>query len=204
MNRFHALLGLAKTQANHATEACHSAHHKPVCSSVIRMLHRLGMTGRVEVQPFGAPNLPPSLFITVNKAVVKLSQAAMAMLSREIIAHAAGKYQTEIHGVYWRIEADFETPDDFDLEGDVFGPTTVGYLVEETVELHQRVEAQANNLEQTIQALNADIASGLDVRAKAISQQVLDKTARRRDERRLAERSATTTREVTKAAPSPD
>jgi len=155
------------------------------------------MTGQVEIKPFDAVSRPPALFITVERAVVRLSQAAMGMLSREIVAHAKRKYATEIDGVYWRIEADLDNQDD--LETDVFGPTTLGYLVEETAELHQQVDARTNTLEQTLHALNTDIATGLgaSTQAEALSRHVREKAARRRDERRLAERSATTTREVT-------
>ncbi len=144
------------------------------------------MTARAEIKPFGAPGRPPALFITVERAVVKLSQAAMSVLSRESVAHAQRKYTTEIEGVYWRIEVDFDKQDDLDMEGDVFGPTTIGYLVvEETTHLHRQVDAQAAQLEQTIHQVNADIATGLDVSGQAdgLARQVRESIGQRRRER---------------------
>lgn len=53
----------------------------------------------------------------------------MSMLSHEAVVHAQRKDATEVEGTYWRIEVGFDRQDD--LEGDAFGPTTLGYLAEE-------------------------------------------------------------------------
>lgn len=160
---------------------------KAVCSSFVRAMRRHGMTGRAEIKQFEAPDKPPAMFVTVERAAVKLSQASLAMLSREIVAHAQRKYATTIVGVYWRIEADYDSQDEPD--GDVFGPTTQGYLVEESSildgdlaamekmlhEAESKLAVSEHVLSQATQFLSTDISA----------QQLLDKTSRRREERRV-------------------
>lgn len=133
------------------------------------------MRGRAEIKPFGDADRP-AMFITVDRAVVKLSQAAMGMLSKEIVAHAKRKYATEIASVYWRIEADFEADDE--LAGEVFGPTTLGYLVEESSDRHQPAGSQTP----------ADTLDGVDpVRVGFLARRVRASIDRRRHERGMAD-----------------
>lgn len=166
-----------------------SQHHKSVCTSICRTLHRLGMSGRVDIRPF-ADGKSPALFITIERSALKHSQAAMAILAREMVDYARRKYQTEIDGVYWRIEADFDHQDD--LMGDVFGPTTVGYLVEETIALYQQADSQVTRLGQAIHQVNANIAAGLGVSGQSVApaNQVRDVIDRHRFERGTAETGA--------------
>lgn len=165
------------------TELCLQHHHKAVRASVVRTLHRLGMTGRVEIKPFDAGGQPPALFITVERNVVKVSQAAMAMLAKEIVAHAKRKYATEIEGVYWRIDADFEAQDD--LGDDVLGPTTLGYLVEETTELHHQACEQLSEMERMISAIATEQSDSADV--CTLSRQIRDSIDLRRHERGIVD-----------------
>lgn len=158
-------------------EIHHQNHHKAVCSSVVRTLHRLGMSGRAEIKPFGDADRP-AMFITVDRAVVKLSQAAMGMLSKEIVAHAKRKYATEIASVYWRIEADFEADDE--LAGEVLGPSTLGYLVDESSDRHQ--------LASSLTPTPADTLDGVDpVRVGYLARRVRASIDRRRHERGMAD-----------------
>jgi len=151
------------------------------------MLHRLGMTGRAEIKPFGAPGRPPALFITVERAIVKVSQAAMSVLSRESVAHAQRKYATEIEGVYWRIEVDFDKQDD--LEEGVFGPTTIGYLVEEAAVLDSDMDALGKLIQKTEAAITAaeHVAQPASDTGQVndLARQVRDTIDRRRQERGL-------------------
>lgn len=141
------------------------------------------MTGRVEIKPFDAGGWPPALFITVERNVVKVSQAAMAMLAKEIVAHAKRKYATEIEGVYWRIDADFEARDD--LGDDVLGPSTLGYLVEETTALHHQACEQLSEMESMISTIATE--HGDPAEAGSLARQVRDAIDRRRHERGRAD-----------------
>jgi len=189
MKPLHRILALARGRGAVAAGTENQVRlHKAVCSSVVRMLHRLGMTGRAEIKPFGAPGRPPALFITVERAVVKLSQAAMSVLSRESVAHARRKYATEIEGVYWRIEADFDKQDD-DMEEGVFGPTTIGYLVEEAAVLDSDMDALGKLIQKTEAAITAaeHVAQPASDTGQVndLARQVRDTIDRRRQERGL-------------------
>jgi len=150
---------------------------KAVCSSFVRAMRRHGMTGRAEIKQFDAPGKPPALFVTVERATVRLSQASMSILAKEIVAHAQRKYATKIEGVYWRIEADFDRQDD--LDSDVFGPTIQGYLVEESSIMDCDLAAMGKMLQEAEGKLAASEQALTDISA----QQLLDRTSRRRQER---------------------
>lgn len=129
----------------------------------------------------GVSGQPPALFITIERAALKHSQAAMAMLSREIVAHARRKYATEIEGVYWRIDVDFEAQDD--LAEAVLGPTTLGYLVEETSALHHRADARFSELDEMMEAIDTPFTKGDPAQADALARQVRNTIDQRRHER---------------------
>ncbi|MDP1904181.1 MAG: hypothetical protein Q8M09_08055 [Pseudomonadota bacterium] len=158
---------------------------KAVCQSFVRALRRLGMTGRAEILPFGLPNTPPTLFITVERAAVRVSQEAMSVLAREIVGHAKRKYDTELGGVYWRIETMQDHPDGMDD----LSPSTAGYLVEESAILDEDLAAISKMLRETENKLNASdhvlsqCAHALSL--SGYSRHVQEKTSRRRQERGL-------------------
>ncbi|MBU1664838.1 MAG: hypothetical protein KKG92_05495 [Gammaproteobacteria bacterium] len=192
MKPLHRILALARGRVAVAAGTENQARlHKAVCSSVTRMLHRLGMSGRAEIRPLGGTGQPPALFITVERAVVKLSQATMSMLSREAIAHAQRKYATEIEGVYWRIEVDFDRQDDLEGEGDAFGPTTLGYLVEEASVLDSDLAALGKMISEAeaklVAAENAVHPVPETGQVNSMARQVRDSIDRRRHERGLVD-----------------
>ncbi|MDP2430828.1 MAG: hypothetical protein Q8O33_02235 [Pseudomonadota bacterium] len=158
---------------------------KAVCSSFVRALRRLGMSGRAEIQTFGPPGGSPSLFVTVERVAVRVSQEAMSMLSQKIVEHAKAKYDTEIICVYWRIEIRQDQPGGTED----LGPSTAGYLVEESAILDSDLAAIGLMLRESEGMLDASeriLSQPMpDPPIGEVVQQLRDKTTQRRQEREL-------------------
>lgn len=179
------LLRLAAGTESIVPDERRTSLRKAVCQSFVRALRRHGMTGRAEILPFGLPSAPPTLFITVERAAVRVSQEAMSVLAREIVGHAKRKYDTEIGGVYWRIETMRDQQDGMDD----LSPSTTGYLVEESDILDHDLTAIGKMLRETENKLDAsDHVLSQCAQAFSLSdcsQHIQEKTSKRRQERGL-------------------
>lgn len=179
------LFRLARRPADSGLDERQARLRNAVCSSFVRTLRRLGMTGRAEIQTFGSPDSSPSLFVTIERVAVRISQEAMSMLSQKFVEHAKAKYDTEIICVYWRIEIRQDQPDGTED----FGPSTTGYLVEESAILDSDLAAIGQMLRESESKLDVSerilSQSMPDLLIGEVVQQLRDKTTQRRQERDL-------------------
>lgn len=130
-------------------------YRKDIERAALRMLAKSGMGGQVRLWPnLHQEHGKPALLINVDKATRRFSQVALGLLGDYFVTYVVDHHGLALEGVFWSIHPEADMP------AELFscGPTTIGYLVEETDDLlvaegHtlDRLTAMSDEIQQVIQ-----------------------------------------------------
>jgi len=154
--------------------------HKEIERAALRMLAKSGMDGNVRLwrNPQHATG-KPVLLIVVDRASRRFSQVALGLLGDYCITYIRRHFELELEGVFWSIHPEADMAEALS----VCGPTTLGYLVEETHCLLESEEMTLERLAQMSDDIQHTIQDQLD--AGVLAQKTRAAIKIRRDERGL-------------------
>lgn len=153
---------------------------KEIERAALRMLAKSGMDGHVRLWPNPLlANRKPALLISVDRANRRFSQVALGLLGEYCIAYVQRHFELDLEGVFWSIHPEADMAQDLSS----CGPTTIGYLVEETGELLASEVLTLEQLATMSDEIQHAIQEQLDGRQVAL--QTRAAIEKRRDERGL-------------------
>ena len=154
--------------------------HQEIERAALRMLVKAGMDGHARLWPNPLmAHRKPALLIQVDKASRRFSQVALGLLGDYCITYVAQHFELELDRVFWSIHPEADLAEALSA----CGPTTLGYLVEET---HGLLESEAMTLERLAQLsddIQHEIQGQLD--ADVLAQKTRAAIQNRRNERGL-------------------
>ncbi len=154
--------------------------HQEIERAALRMLAKSGMDGYVRLWPNPLmANRKPALIIHVDRASRRFSQVALGLLGEYCITYVARHFELELEGVFWSIHPEADLAEALST----CGPTTIGYLVEETHGLMASEEMTLERLARMSDDIQHTIQDQLD--AGVLAQQTRAAFERRRHERGL-------------------
>ena len=173
------LLRLLRPAAEEVSGLIHP-RHKEIERATLRMLAKSGMDGHAWLwRNVRHPTGKPALLIHVDKASRRFSQVALGLLGDYCITYVARHFELELEGVFWSIHPEADMAEVLST----FGPTTLGYLVEEAGELLASEESALARLALMSDGIHNAIQDQLD--AGVLAQKTCAALEKRRNERGL-------------------
>jgi len=166
--------------AAEADRAVVHPRHQEIERAALRMLVKAGMDGHARLWPNPlVANRKPALLIQVDKASRRFSQVALGLLGEYCSTYVQRHFELELEGVFWSIHPEADMAEALSA----CGPTTLGYLVEETHGLMASEEMTLERLAQLSDDIQHAIQDQLD--AGLLAKQTRTAIKNRRDERGL-------------------